>query len=102
MGLVEYEQDKFAALISEITQIVLYDRKTQKIEGIKNPSGSSKYFGIKVQIDLNGFATHIWLKDNTSIAVLDLMTKKCFKIITTTNQSDPISHFYLDVTAFND
>jgi hypothetical protein len=50
MGLVEYEQDKFAALISEITQIVFYDRKTQKIEGIKNPSGSSKYFGIKVQV----------------------------------------------------
>ena len=30
------------------------------------------------------------------------MTKKCFKIITTNNQSEPISDFYLDVAAFND
>ena len=29
------------------------------------------------------------------------MTKKCFKIIATNNQSDPISDFYLDVAAFD-
>jgi hypothetical protein len=30
------------------------------------------------------------------------VTKKCFKIIATNNQSDPISDFYLDVAAFVD
>ena len=89
-------------MISGIPQIVMYDRMTKKIEGIKNPSGTSKYFGIKVQVGLNGSATHLWLRDNQSIAALDLVTKKCFKIITTNNQSEPISDFYLDVAAFDD
>jgi hypothetical protein len=29
------------------------------------------------------------------------VTKKCFKIIATNNQSDPISDFYLDMAAFD-
>ena len=42
------------------------------------------------------------MRDSQSIAALDLVTKKCFKIITTNNQSEPISDFYLDVAAFYD
>ena len=46
--MVELNKDLFLIGINEISQLIIYDRSNQTVQGVKNPTGDSTYYAMKV------------------------------------------------------
>ena len=89
--MVELDKDLFLIGINEISQMIIYDRSNQTVQGVKNPTGDSTYHAMKVSDH------YVWVRTRSYLSVYDVQAKKMHKMFNIPLQYEPQNGFYLDV-----
>jgi hypothetical protein len=89
--MVELDKNLFLIGINEISQLIIYDRSSQTVQGVKNPTGDSTYYAMKVSDH------YVWVRTRSYVSLYDVQAKKLHKMFNIPLQYEPQNSFYLDV-----
>ena len=89
--MVELDKDLFLIGINEISQLIIYDRSNQTVQGVKNPTGESTYYAMRVSDH------YVWVRTRSYLSVYDVQANKLYKMFNIPLQYEPQNGFYLDV-----